>query len=146
METIYDDGICHLTRPRITALLADAAKKPLFTVCAGGGCGKTRAASDFIWQHKIPAVWLQLSERDNSGPCFWDAFTGALTRLDALIADESKKTISLAILRLQVATAVKTEWGALFAACIMVILPVLAIYIFFQSKLTEGLTAGSLKG
>ena len=73
---------------------------------------------------------------------YWSEYILALT----LIADESKKTISLAILRLQVATSVKTEWGAVFAACIMFILPVLVIYCAFQSKLTEGLTAGSIKG
>ncbi len=73
---------------------------------------------------------------------FWNEYILPLT----LIVAENKKTVSLAILQLQVAQTVKQEWGALFAACIMVILPVLTVYIIFQRNLTEGLTAGSIKG
>jgi N-acetylglucosamine transport system permease protein len=73
---------------------------------------------------------------------FWNEYIFPLT----LIVDEPKKTVSMAILQLQVAQSVKQEWGALFAACVMVILPVLLIYGIFQRNLTEGLTAGSLKG
>ena len=73
---------------------------------------------------------------------YWNEYILPLT----LIVDERKKTVSMAILQLQVAQSVKQEWGALFAACIMVILPVLVVYGIFQRNLTEGLTAGSLKG
>jgi len=73
---------------------------------------------------------------------FWNEYILPLT----LIVDEPKKTVSMAILQLQVAQSVRQEWGALFAACIMVIMPVLIIYAIFQRNLTEGLTAGSLKG
>lgn len=73
---------------------------------------------------------------------YWNEYILPLT----LIVDEPKKTVSLAILKLQVASTVKQEWGALFASCILVILPVLIIYGIFQRNLTEGLTAGGIKG
>lgn len=73
---------------------------------------------------------------------YWNEYILPLT----LIVDEPKKTVSMAILKLQVASTVKQEWGALFASCIMVIIPVLIVYIIFQRNLTEGLTAGSIKG
>lgn len=72
----------------------------------------------------------------------WNEYMLALT----LIADENKKTISLAVLKIQAAQGVKAEWGAMFACCVMVILPVIVIYAIFQKKLTGGLTAGSVKG
>lgn len=73
---------------------------------------------------------------------YWNEYILPLT----LIVDDPKKTVSMAILKLQVATSVKQDWGALFAACILVVVPVLVIYGIFQRNLTEGLTAGSIKG
>jgi N-acetylglucosamine transport system permease protein len=73
---------------------------------------------------------------------YWNEYILPLT----LIVDDAKKTVSMAILKLQVATSVKQDWGALFAACILVVVPVLIIYGIFQRNLTEGLTAGSIKG
>lgn len=73
---------------------------------------------------------------------YWNEYILPLT----LIVDDPKKTVSMAILKLQVATSVKQDWGALFAACILVVVPVLIIYGIFQRNLTEGLTAGSIKG
>jgi N-acetylglucosamine transport system permease protein len=40
----------------------------------------------------------------------------------------------------------ETDWGALFAGLVMVILPTLIVYMFFQRQITAGLTAGALKG
>ncbi len=73
---------------------------------------------------------------------YWNDYLIAMT----LVMDESKKTISLGVMKLQAANNVRTEWGQLFAVCIMVILPVLLIYIIFQRYLTGGLTAGAVKG
>jgi N-acetylglucosamine transport system permease protein len=63
-----------------------------------------------------------------------------------LVVEEGKKTVSLGVMKLQAANNVRTEWGQLFAVCIMVILPVLFIYIVFQRYLTGGMTAGAVKG
>lgn len=73
---------------------------------------------------------------------YWNDYLIAMT----LVSDDAKKTISLGVMRLQAANNVRTEWGQLFAVCVMVILPVLLIYIIFQRYLTSGMTAGAVKG
>jgi LuxR family maltose regulon positive regulatory protein len=78
----------HLIRPRISALLAKAIENPLVIVCAGAGCGKTRAVSDFIREQNIPTLWMQFSERDNIGSRFWDTLTAATAQLDKALAGE----------------------------------------------------------
>jgi N-acetylglucosamine transport system permease protein len=73
---------------------------------------------------------------------YWNDYLIAMT----LVVEEGKKTVSLGVMKLQAANNVRTEWGQLFAVCIMVILPVLFIYIVFQRYLTGGMTAGAVKG
>jgi N-acetylglucosamine transport system permease protein len=73
---------------------------------------------------------------------YWNDYLIAMT----LVVDESKKTVSLGVMKLQAANAVRTEWGQLFAVCTLVVLPVLLVYIIFQRNLTSGLTAGAVKG
>jgi len=79
-----------MVRPRINALLADMIKNSVITVCAGAGYGKTHAVSDFIRHQGIPAMWIQLNERDNICVRFWDDFTGTIEHLDKLLADECR--------------------------------------------------------
>ena len=73
---------------------------------------------------------------------YWNDYLIAMT----LVVDDGKKTVSLGVMKLQAANAVRTEWGQLFAVCTLVILPVLLVYIVFQRYLTSGLTAGAVKG
>ena len=73
---------------------------------------------------------------------YWNDYLIAMT----LVVDEGKKTVSLGVMKLQAANAVRTEWGQLFAVCTLVILPVLLVFIVFQRYLTGGLTAGAVKG
>ncbi|MCL2775096.1 MAG: LuxR C-terminal-related transcriptional regulator [Oscillospiraceae bacterium] len=90
-NTYRIDDSNHLIRPRINTLLANAANNPLITICAGVGCGKTQAASDFIRQQKIPAMWMQFNERDNIASRFWDNFTDAIAQLDVTLSEECRK-------------------------------------------------------
>ncbi|HOV64159.1 MAG TPA: carbohydrate ABC transporter permease, partial [Spirochaetia bacterium] len=39
-----------------------------------------------------------------------------------------------------------TDWGALFAALAIVLLPTIAVYAVSQKSLTEGIMLGGLKG
>lgn len=73
---------------------------------------------------------------------YWNDYLIAMT----LVLDEAKKTVSLGVMKMQAANAVRTDWGPLFAVCIMAMLPVLLVYSIFQGKLTAGLTAGAVKG
>ena len=78
----------YLIRPRINALLADALKNPLVIVCAGMGCGKTRAVADFTLRYGLNTVWLQLTESDNVSSCFWENYTNAVAKLSKPLAQE----------------------------------------------------------
>ena len=65
----------YFIRPRINKLLEHAVQKPLVVVCAGSGCGKTRAVYDFSLQAKNTLVWWrQHSEFDNDVSHFWEGF------------------------------------------------------------------------
>ena len=54
--------------------------------------------------------------------------------------------MSLGLVEFSSGIGIRQEWGAMFAACIICILPILLVYTIFQRKLVAGLTAGSLKG
>ena len=82
------DGLERLVRPRISALLEKAVEKPLVVVCAGAGCGKTRAVSDFTNAGKVPTVWLQFSEYDNAPSRFWESFVHMIAQLSDLSTNE----------------------------------------------------------
>jgi N-acetylglucosamine transport system permease protein len=73
---------------------------------------------------------------------FWSAYILPLT----LIADEVRKPVSLGLVEFSSGVGIRQDWGAMFAACIICILPILLVYTIFQRKLVAGLTAGSLKG
>jgi N-acetylglucosamine transport system permease protein len=39
----------------------------------------------------------------------------------------------------------ETDWGALFAGLVIVMVPIIAVYLLFQRHIVEGLTAGAVK-
>ena len=84
-----DEG--SFVRPRLNAILTQAVKKPLTIVCAGMGCGKTRAVYDFSQSSGIPIVWVQLSESDNISFHVWENIVQALSKTDEKLAEEYKK-------------------------------------------------------
>jgi len=63
-----------LERHRINALLATATKSMLVVVTAGTGYGKTWAVQSFLRDYDVDAVWMQISEGDNSKSRFWEHF------------------------------------------------------------------------
>ena len=70
----------------------------------------------------------------------WDEFTWALTAID----DPTKRTLPVAIYSF--IGQHTTEWGLVFAAMIIALVPVLALFISLQRYFASGLTAGSVKG
>jgi multiple sugar transport system permease protein len=70
----------------------------------------------------------------------WDEFAWALT----IISDPGKRTLPIAIALFQGQHA--TSWGLVFAASVIAILPVIAIFLFFQRHFVSGLATGALKG
>jgi len=69
----------------------------------------------------------------------WDEFAWALTVLN----DVDKRTLPIAIALFQGQHS--TSWGLVFAASLIAIVPVLAVYILFQRNFVAGLTTGALK-
>ena len=70
----------------------------------------------------------------------WDEFTWALT----IISDPSKRTLPIAIALFQGQHA--TSWGLVFAASVIAVLPVIAIFVIFQRQFVSGLATGGVKG
>lgn len=73
---------------------------------------------------------------------YWSEYMWALM----FVGKDELMTISVKMLQFKVVSGFKVDWGVVSAACIIFILPVLFVYIIFQSRLVEGLTAGSVKG
>jgi N-acetylglucosamine transport system permease protein len=71
----------------------------------------------------------------------WSDYTLSLV----LISDSSKRTIQLGLSYLVEVPKVRTDMGALFAGLTMVTIPVLAMYVIFQQKITENLLMSGIK-
>ncbi|MDP3889759.1 carbohydrate ABC transporter permease [Nocardioides sp.] len=69
----------------------------------------------------------------------WDEFVWALT----VINDPGKRTLPVAIAALQGQRA--TEWGLVFAASAIAIIPVIVVYVIAQRQFMAGATAGAVK-
>lgn len=72
----------------------------------------------------------------------WNEYPLALV----IISENKLRTLPLGIAALVMQQQYETDWGALFAGLVIVMLPTLLVYLFFQRQITEGLTAGAIKG
>jgi len=70
----------------------------------------------------------------------WDEYVWALT----IINDPSKRTLPIAISIFQGQHL--TNWGLVFAASTITIIPVIVVFAIFQKQFVRGLTADALKG
>lgn len=73
---------------------------------------------------------------------FWNEYAMAFT----LLTDDSKKTLPVGLQNLMEVQRFSTDWGALFAGMVIVIIPTVIIYIFLNKKLTESVNVGGIKG
>lgn len=71
----------------------------------------------------------------------WNEFTWALIT----ISSDDIKTLPLGAVNIMQQAKYATDWGAMFAGFVIILIPTFAIYIIFQNKLTEGITVGALK-
>lgn len=69
----------------------------------------------------------------------WNSFTLPLL----ILPTDSKRTIPVGLLYFQ--NRFSAEYGLMFAAIVMSLLPIVVIYIAFQRNFIQGLAAGSLK-
>jgi N-acetylglucosamine transport system permease protein len=63
-----------------------------------------------------------------------------------LMPDAKKYVLSQGLAFLAIQQGYQNDYGALFAAMVITMLPTLVVYILFQKRLESGLTAGALKG
>ena len=70
----------------------------------------------------------------------WDEYPTALT----MINNPANRTLPLAIALFQGENA--TQWGLVFAASLIAVVPVIIVFLVFQRYFVQGLAAGALKG
>ncbi|MGL4914194.1 MAG: carbohydrate ABC transporter permease [Romboutsia sp.] len=73
---------------------------------------------------------------------FWNEYAMAFT----LLTVDDKKTLPVGLQNLMEVQRFSTDWGALFAGMVIVIIPTIIIYIFLNKKLTESVNVGGIKG
>lgn len=69
----------------------------------------------------------------------WDEYVWALTVLN----DPENRTLPVAIATFRGQHA--TNWGLVFAASLIAIIPVIVVYVLFQRHIISGLTSGAIK-
>jgi N-acetylglucosamine transport system permease protein len=72
----------------------------------------------------------------------WNEYGLALV----LVSSEENRTLPLGIANLVMVQHYESDWGALFAGLVIVMLPVLFAYWIFRDKIHEVMLAGALKG
>lgn len=73
---------------------------------------------------------------------YWNEFMLALT----FITDKAKITLPVGMQSLMAVAEFRTDWGSLFAGLMIVMVPTIIVYSIFEGQITEGLSAGSVKG
>ena len=71
---------------------------------------------------------------------FWNEYIIALTLLP-----NSSKTLPVGLQQLMQVQKTATDYGALYAGLVIVMIPTIILYILVQKKLTEGMTIGGIK-
>ncbi len=72
----------------------------------------------------------------------WNEYPLALV----LITDRARYTLPLGLAQITQRQQYSADWGALFAALFIVMVPTIGVYLAFQRQISEGLMAGALKG
>lgn len=73
---------------------------------------------------------------------YWNEYILALQ----FLRDDVKKTLPVGLKNIMEQAKYATDWGALFAAMVIVMLPTMIFYLLVQKRLTSGLSMGGLKG
>ncbi len=72
----------------------------------------------------------------------WNKYSLALV----LVPSEQNRTLPLGIANLVMVQHYRSDWGALFAALVIVMLPVIVIYWIFRDKIHETMLVSAIKG
>ena len=77
--SMFQSNKVYLERPHINHLLEGALQKPVTTIVAGAGFGKTQAVYAFLQEYDAVTIWMQLSSFDNLATRLWDNFIYAVS-------------------------------------------------------------------
>ena len=103
------------------------------------GCGYFRILRSVI----VPMAWPGIvTVCMLSAMAAWNEYPVALV----LITDPKKQTLPVGLANLYEIQRYATDWGALFAALMMVLIPTILLYIVGQRYLIQGISAGGVKG
>lgn len=72
----------------------------------------------------------------------WNEYGLALV----LVPSEENRTLPLGIANLSMTQQYQSDWGALFAGLVIVMLPVLVVYWIFRDRIHDTMLAGAVKG
>ena len=103
------------------------------------GCGDARA----FWKVMLPLAkpgLLVVGIFNAIG--LWNEYPLALV----LVSREENRTLPLGVASLVMTEHYQSDWGALFAALVIVMVPVMVVYWFFRDKIHETMLAGAIKG
>jgi multiple sugar transport system permease protein len=114
----------------IPGALSEAAKMD--------GCGPIRMYGYVIMPLALPAL---ITTMIFTFIWTWNDFFGQLLYLSNI----KLYTVAVA-LRMFVDSTGESAWGSLFAMSILSLVPLFAIFVFFQKYLVEGIAAGGIKG
>jgi ABC-type glycerol-3-phosphate transport system permease component len=62
-----------------------------------------------------------------------------------LVQDDTKFTLGRSLLNLSTVATYTSNWGALFAGCVIVVVPILLTYVLLGRRIVEGMTLGAAK-
>ena len=64
----------------------------------------------------------------------------------SFISSENKRPLTLGLAYLMEVQRFSTDWGALFAGLVIVMVPTMVLYAILQRKITSGISIGGIKG
>ena len=103
------------------------------------GCGYLRTLVSIIVPLAKPGVVTVLML---SAMGIWNEYIVALV----MRSDPAKQTVPVGVAALFEVQRYSTDWGALFAALVLVLIPTVVLYAIGQRYLIEGINVGGVKG
>ncbi|MDR2939794.1 MAG: carbohydrate ABC transporter permease [Clostridiales bacterium] len=104
------------------------------------GAGYTRTMASIIFPLAQPSI-ITIILFNFLG--FWNEYIISMTLMSST---KGARTLPVGLLNLLQTQQGRAEYGVLYAGLVLVMLPTLILYICVQKKLTQGMTAGGVKG
>ena len=93
MEDTYPTpgNFVFLERDRVDRLLEKAVQKPIVSIVAGAGYGKTNAVLSFVKKFQFRTAWIQCSGQENNKKNFWKNYVSAISVINRAAAGRLKQ-------------------------------------------------------